>query len=309
MVAAYPDNFLRNQGMNAPIKYLPHVAMMPQSKFELNPSIRVTSQVPELPVPFHIYVHSPENCRFISKNLVETGRWEDLISKRLMHIMATRPNGLFVDVGANIGWFTLLIAAMGRKVIAIEPMRYNLELLEASVTESELAEHVTIHKTAVGEHTSDTKQDMCVLPAFSGDPTANAGNGQLHALTAENTGLCTDVVETSTLDMLLGDHIEQQIVAIKLDIEGFETLALRGASELLQSNPPCHIIVEYWREYVEWTNVGQYEMFELLWKHGYKSFSLGTTETEFMSSHLSNHAVPDGDYEFRHKSCLVHTEL
>ena len=210
------------------VAYLPHVHAEETSTFQLNPSIRVTSQVLELKKAFYIYVHDPQNCRFISKNLVETGRWEDLISKRIIAIMKTAADGLFVDVGANVGWFTLLAAAMGHDVIAIEPMRYNMELLEASIAESGVAEQIVVHKTAVGEAPAPEGGDntMCVLPAFGGDPTANTGNGQLHPLTAENANLCTDLVKVSTLDVLIGD-VSRKIHAIKLDIEGFETLALR----------------------------------------------------------------------------------
>jgi len=294
--------FIRHQSLAA--VYLPFVKVQDQSSFKLNPSIRVTSQVATLPTPFHIYVHDPQNCRFISKNLVETGRWEDSITNRFIEIMGAKENGLFVDVGANVGWFTLLMAAMGNQVVAIEPMQYNRELLEASMKDSGLESLITVHKTGVGEKIAGDGEEsrMCVLPAFDGDPEANTGNGQLHPLTDENRAQCTDIIQVSTLDVLLGE-VNQRIHAIKLDIEGFETLALRGAKGLLKSNPPCHIIIEYWKQYVEWTGVGQYELFESLWGYGYRSFSLEGEEVT--KKHLAT--VKDADYEFRHPSCLDDT--
>lgn len=49
--------------------------------------------------------------------------------------------GVVVDVGANIGWFALLCAAQGRRVVAVEPMEYNYELLLASASAREFSVH------------------------------------------------------------------------------------------------------------------------------------------------------------------------
>jgi hypothetical protein len=85
-----------------------------------------------------------------------------------------------------------------------------------------------------------------------------------HALYAEcmlitaflQTSRCTDYVNVSSLDeLLLGAGKElPPVYAMKMDVEGFETLALRGALGLLEGGggegrriPPCFVIAEYWR--------------------------------------------------------------
>ena len=44
-----------------------------------------------------------------------------------------RENPIFVNVGANIGWYSLAVASQGFSVIAVEPARYNNELFKASI--------------------------------------------------------------------------------------------------------------------------------------------------------------------------------
>jgi hypothetical protein len=62
--------------------------------------------------------------------------------------------------------------------------------------------------------------------------------------------------------------------------------------------------VEYWQEYVRWTGVGKFELFESLWGFGYQSFTLNSSvQVEITADDLG--AVPDGDYEFRHQSCSI----
>jgi hypothetical protein len=60
----------------------------------------------------------------------------------------------------------------------------------------------------------------------------------------------------------VGSHPHSHLVSaawalLQIDIEGFETLALRGARGLLDDATikPCHLFVEYWARYVEWSGV------------------------------------------------------
>merc|ERR1712072_685517 len=98
---------------------------------------------------------------------------------------------------------------------------------------------------------------ICVMPAYEGETGSNEGDGQLHELNPNNQDECVDFVEVRRLDDVLQNYLEKKnggtnevyVFAIKMDIEGYETLALRGASNLLQNNAPCYVFVEYWKSY------------------------------------------------------------
>ena len=106
---------------------------------------------PTLP-GFRIFVHPPTECPHVSHNIMASGLWEAQRTRRMHLYMSAAPPAsaaggggaggaglerlepVFLDVGANIGWYSLLVAAMtNHSVVAFEPMPYNAELFEASI--------------------------------------------------------------------------------------------------------------------------------------------------------------------------------
>jgi FkbM family methyltransferase len=53
----------------------------------------------------------------------------------LIHQLSS--NATFFDVGANIGYFTLLVASLGRRVVAVEPTQYHRALMQVGPTDHE----------------------------------------------------------------------------------------------------------------------------------------------------------------------------
>lgn len=133
------------------------------------------------------------------------------------------PGSVFFDVGANVGFYTLLgsseVGTSGR-VISFEPLPLNIEYLERHIELNGL-NNVTVIKAAVsdqaGEGQFDEGQDNCM--------------GKL-----SSSG--TIKVEMVALD----DLIEQGKVPIpdfvKIDVEGAEYSVLEGAQEMLRTSGP-----------------------------------------------------------------------
>lgn len=152
-----------------------------------------------------------------------------------------RPGNVFVDVGANIGFFTNLAAhlvgASGR-VVAIEPMDKNLQLIYRSL-ESNGFGHVDVHACAA----SDCQGIVCVT---TGPGTSN---GQVVKDSNANGALLRS--QTRRLDDLTVGLAKIDLV--KFDIEGYELLAWRGFREGLQKHRPV-VLTEFhpfcMREYV-----------------------------------------------------------
>jgi FkbM family methyltransferase len=132
---------------------------------------------------------------------------------------ALRPGDLFVDVGANIGIYTLLIASHGCDVIAVEPGRDARRLLEVNLGLNSLK--ATIVPAALGR-----------LPG-QGALTAELGSMNYlvpNATQAEAPGEPVTEVAVTTLDDVLGDRTA---AGVKIDVEGFELDVLLGASRTL----------------------------------------------------------------------------
>jgi FkbM family methyltransferase len=123
---------------------------------------------------------------------------------------ALRDGGLFVDVGANVGTYTIWAAEHGADVIAIEPAADTFSLLKENIALNGYP--VTAVRAAAGDH--------CGSARFTAG--LDAGN----SLAADGPV----VTELVTVDSLIGDR---RVAGMKVDVEGFEIDVLRGAARAL----------------------------------------------------------------------------
>ena len=134
--------------------------------------------------------------------------------------------GVFVDVGANIGFFTNLAAYLvgsRGKVVAIEPMDKNLQLIHRSLDRNGF-DHVHVHACAA----SDVAQRVRMA---TGPRTSN---GQMLTDGSDAGVLYSQAVR---LDDHIGHHLER-IDVVKFDIEGFEMHAWNGFKRTLMRCRP-----------------------------------------------------------------------
>jgi len=86
-----------------------------------------------------------ENDKFIGQR-VALGKYEEYETKLILKQIER--NGVVVDVGANIGYYTLLMAQKAKRVYAIEPEPVNFEILKKNVEENNLKNVVLIWAAA-----------------------------------------------------------------------------------------------------------------------------------------------------------------
>ena len=152
-----------------------------------------------------------------------------------------RPGGWFVDVGANIGYFTTLAAKWtgptGR-VDAIEPDPLNRQRLESNLRASGVAGRVHVHPVAAAEQSGDIQLYH---------PTTDAINhGQASTIPALVPGGRPHTVRAVRLDELLPTLVPgRNPDVIKLDVEGAELSALKGLHGVLASANPPRLILEH----------------------------------------------------------------
>ncbi|MGH9279488.1 MAG: FkbM family methyltransferase, partial [Acidimicrobiales bacterium] len=173
-----------------------------------------------------------------------------------------RPGDVFVDGGAHIGVFTLLAAAAvgptGR-VIACEPVPENMALLEANVALNGFG-WVETHRVALGERRGQAE-------FFSFEPGSALGS-YAPATSEGRHRLTVDVVP---LDEVVGSPTSG-VRLVKLDIEGAELLALRGAPALLAAKPD--FLLELEPEHLARQNATVGELRDLFTTAGYEAFEI-----------------------------------
>lgn len=139
-----------------------------------------------------------------------------------------RPGDTFLDVGANVGVYTLLAAGLvgpNGVIHAFEPGSLALLRLRENVALNKL-KNVQIHEQALADHNGEGRLDV-------------GGDDCVARLVPKSAG--TGVTGTAKIDCVtLDDCLANSVFAMaKLDIEGAEPLALRGAMNHLNSgNPP-----------------------------------------------------------------------
>ncbi|MEM6315117.1 MAG: FkbM family methyltransferase [Planctomycetota bacterium] len=141
-----------------------------------------------------------------------------------------QPGSVFVDGGANLGYFTLHAARLGATVHAFEPDPANRARLEANLAANDLT--ATVHPAAL----TDTPGSLTLHHPPEGD---HFNHGQTSLLESLAAGGTTSTVDAVRLDAQL-DHAD----VIKLDVEGAELGALRGMAGLLSGERPPTLVVE-----------------------------------------------------------------
>jgi FkbM family methyltransferase len=157
---------------------------------------------------------------YIGWAVLRTGHYEPASLALALQIMARQP-GLFVDIGANFGWYSCAAAAIaGATVISIEPDCENCAALRANLVFNQ-SSNVTVINGAVGANFAAVQM---IRRARS-----NSGTVAIKA-SDEAPGIPGDWVATMPLDLLLERIVVPPVrpVLIKLDVEGFEPQALAG---------------------------------------------------------------------------------
>ena len=132
----------------------------------------------------------------------------------------------FIDCGANHGYWSLdLSSARYRHTpcIAVEALRSNLAILEQNNALND--NRVTVTHAAI----SDVADETVTFYHNAGHASAS--------LIDERHSANSETVKTITLDAIANAHPSDLPAVIKLDVEGVEVQALKGAKELLKTHP------------------------------------------------------------------------
>ena len=169
-----------------------------------------------------------------------------------------KPNMTFMDVGANIGAYTLTMAKHLTKgnVISFEPNPRTIKYLQRNIDLNGLK---NIRIVDIG--LSDKEEEVILYTSSLTTASINKG---------KNTGE-TEKIKLTTLDLFCRENKIEQIDLIKIDIEGHEAKCLKGAEEIIDKSKQMVLIMEI-DDNCKAVGLEKNELFHSITDRGFKGF-------------------------------------
>lgn len=196
-------------------------------------------------IPFQMVLYKATSTQhdLVSEYIQKHGVWDQKHTHMLMDKMQKLSKSTFLDVGANIGWFTLVAAMKGHSVIAVEPFAENLSLLKASLCMNNVHHKVTIYP--YGLHKDVMSCDLYQKASHNKGDThtvCHAADAQMLGVDYAKLG----TMHTQRLDTLLSHQPLTKSVVVKIDTEGSEYNAFLGGQRFFTGeHAPTMILSEY----------------------------------------------------------------
>lgn len=166
----------------------------------------------------------------ISDVIAFTGVYETPLTKRVAELASQ--GGVLVDVGANLGYFSLLWAALNRqnKCIAFEASPRNIPFLNKNIRNNGFESQIEVIPVAAGKEAGRLRFDLGPEEQTGWGGFAAAGVGK---------GVEIDVVR---IDEVVS--CDKPIALLKVDIEGADAWALMGSEQLLKTKTVRYVWFE-----------------------------------------------------------------
>jgi FkbM family methyltransferase len=185
---------------------------------------------------------------FIQRTIYITGTWDDDVARIVRSLQA---GDLFVDCGANVGFFSLLAATRGAEVIAFEPN----PACHSKIMENSKLNGTNIDARMLALSNRKGAADLHI------ERSDNVGGGTLRSVSGEALGIFLD-----TLDSQLNGRVP---TLVKIDVEGAEIELLEGARHMLESGP--RIVLEVSEFSLTQLGGSKDRLFELMSDYGYQA--------------------------------------
>lgn len=188
-------------------------------------------RLPEFSGEFNIDIRS-----HIFRRIALFGEYENDVRELLINRLDDCRDA--IDIGANIGLFSVVIAktlSKGRKVLAIEPTPGAISLLQKNIEHNNVTDSILVFQGAVSDHSGSVE----IHVTEGNEEYSSIGESIVHESIKGHRSEKVSV-DCTTLDALV-DKYKLNPGLIKIDVEGAEFLVLEGAKSTLQKYHPVVI--------------------------------------------------------------------
>lgn len=212
--------------------------------------------------PFKLAIHKTLD-QYISGDLARNGVWEPFETEVFSRLC--KPNDKILDLGANIGWYSIIAAKIlngSGSIMAFEPDGANARVLEMNAAISDENGTIQIFRNAV----ADKKTEALFYKSDT-----NLGD---HRLFSDGSAREASSVSVTTLDSIFSDKQQNLPDIVKSDTQGSEAKILKGAADLFSKGWRPVMILEFWPFGLSQSGDAPLELWNTLVNLGYQIFEL-----------------------------------
>lgn len=165
---------------------------------------------------------------------------------------------IFIDIGANIGYFSLLASVHGMDVEAFEPSPRELKRLRSNI--------LLNNSSSVAVHPYGLSKTEETLPLRLGKDYNPGTNSVLETRASDESVLC----KFKPLSRALSPEILARTTVCKIDVEGFEMSVLGGMENSMQFLKGTTFVIEIARKYLDIAGNTPQDIYTFFEKHGFK---------------------------------------
>ncbi len=202
---------------------------------------------------------------WVSKKIRHQGGWEKKEVGAVLKWVEDDPGMGFIDIGANIGMYTLTLAKAGHQVVSVEPGVRHLMRMHRSIELGDLHNQITLFRNAVGDVRGVAKMlyfggknrgisSIEMLNEANIQAASNKTNPDLYlhgesgntlvSKENENVNVTEEYLKTIWLDDIIPFcHFDRAVV--KIDIEGHEHKAFSHCQELFKKITIRYVLMEW----------------------------------------------------------------
>jgi FkbM family methyltransferase len=207
--------------------------------------------------------------------------YENNVHQLALKILMDKPDGLVLDIGANLGTFCVPLAQKIPQLTfhAFEPQRIVSYQLCANIIINSL-DNVYTYELALSNENGSIDLTM---PDYTKE--TNIGAFSIDSEVRGNEYECSTVNATDRIDLVPLDYLTfDNVRLIKVDVEGHELEVLKGGIETIKANDYPPIIFEAWA-WKPWFQEKRKTLFDYLEGHGYKIEQLGNNNLAWHTKH------------------------
>lgn len=167
-------------------------------------------------------------------------RDQNYLLRLISELLSSGKKVLFLDIGADIGSYSVLVANKFRNksitIKSFEPIEESCTLIKENILRNNIEKHVNINPIAL----SNENNDDAIIELNCGTP------GSSTMKKGTDLGQKKQIhIKTKKLDDVLKDEISEfDAVVCKIDVEGMEKEVILGAQNIIQSKKDIYVMVE-----------------------------------------------------------------